>query len=231
VITRFVPYEHLIPSENFSYSELIGEYFYDFKNKITISYTDGGPLSLWYFKIEAKLTQSVDPTTLPAMQQPGNVAQPMPQLQSSVIQKKRLDVSGFAKVTAQHFLKDGGGTGAEYPQNLVSGGEEPYNKWYQNSSSSSWVMVEFAQAITFSGLGLKSANDCPHRDPDEGSVFIFNPCAAGWEKIADLKINFSQTRWEVLQFPEVQATNLRSFIIDLKNSKASEMQLGEIVFY
>ena len=90
-------------------------------------------------------------------------------------------MSGFAKVTAQHFLKDGGGTGKEFPQNLVSGGEEPWNKWFANSTQRSWVMLEFQQAITFNGLGFKSANDCPHRDPEQATVFIFNPRTAGWE--------------------------------------------------
>lgn len=99
-------------------------------------------------------------------------------------------MSGFAKVTAQHFRKDGGGTGKEFPKNLDSGGEEPCNKWHANSTQRSWVMLEFQQAITFNGLGLKSANDCPHRDPEQATVFIFNPHTAGWEQIADLELDF-----------------------------------------
>ena len=104
-------------------------------------------------------------------------------------------------------------------------------KWYQNSSNNSWVMVEFAEAITFNGLGLKSANDCPHRDPDEASFFIFNPRTAGWEKIADLKINFSHTKWEILQFPEVKATNLRALSSISRNPKPARYSWVKSFFY
>ena len=119
----------------------------------------------------------------------------------------------------------------EFPQNLVSGGEEPWNKWYADSTQRSWVMLEFQQAITFNGLGLKSANDCPQRDPEQATVFIFNSRTAGWEQIADLELDFQLTRCKTLQFPEVRATNLRSMIIDFRTNKTTEIQLGEIVFY
>jgi len=91
-------------------------------------------------------------------------------------------------------------------------------------------MIEFSKPVTFIGLGLKSANDCPHRDPDEASVSIFNPYTQTWDKIAEMKINFS-SRWQTLQYTEVSANEIHSIIIDFKNNKANEIQLGEIIFY
>jgi len=41
-----------------------------------------------------------------------------------------MEVAAFAKVTSQHYLEHGGGTGREFPHNLISKGEEAWNKWY-----------------------------------------------------------------------------------------------------
>ena len=41
-----------------------------------------------------------------------------------------MEVAAFAKVTSQHYLEHGGGTGREFPHNLISQGEEAWNKWY-----------------------------------------------------------------------------------------------------
>ncbi len=83
-------------------------------------------------------------------------------------------------------------------------------------------MIEFSKAVTFIGLGLKSANDCPHRDPDAASVSIFNPLTQKWDKIADLNVAFL-SRWQTLQYNEVSAAEIHSVIIDFKNNKANEI--------
>lgn len=134
-------------------------------------------------------------------------------------------------MSAQHYLLHGGGTGREFPYNLLSHGQEPWNKWYQVTSNQSWVLIEFTKPVTFVGLGIKSANDCPHRDPDEASVSIFNPHTQQWNKIADLAIDFENDRWKTLQYLDVSAAEVSSIIIDFKNNKANEIQLGEIIFY
>lgn len=48
---------------------------------------------------------------------------------------KRFDVANFAKVDAQFTVPNGGGTKKEFPQNLLSAGQEGWNKWLQVSSN------------------------------------------------------------------------------------------------
>jgi hypothetical protein len=45
-------------------------------------------------------------------------------------------------------------------------------------------MIEFNQHLSFSGMGFKSANDDPRRDPTEVKINIFNHEKNGWEQIA-----------------------------------------------
>jgi hypothetical protein len=52
-------------------------------------------------------------------------------------------------VTAEHHVLLGGPSGLEHPQNLLSPGEEPWNKWYASHHNRSWVMVEFAEHLNF----------------------------------------------------------------------------------
>jgi hypothetical protein len=87
----------------------------------------------------------------------------------------------MAKVTAQHSVLNGGFTGREFPQNLLSPGEEPWNKWYVAHFPRSWVMVEFQQPLSFQGIGFKSANDHPRRDPQEVRVSVHNPLTNQWQ--------------------------------------------------
>ena len=78
-------------------------------------------------------------------------------------------------VECSHFAK-GGGTGREYPINLIRKGTEAWNKWFQFESEKTWAMLKSKQGIwTFRGFGIKSANDCPHRDPKSVVVSIVDP--------------------------------------------------------
>ena len=42
---------------------------------------------------------------------------------------KRYDLHDKAKVTAQHSIPLGGDSKQEWPQNLLSPGTDPHNKW------------------------------------------------------------------------------------------------------
>jgi len=52
----------------------------------------------------------------------------------------------------------------------LKAGTEPWNKWCQCESDKSRVTVEFASPQEITGLGFKSANDCPVRDPSRIAV-------------------------------------------------------------
>ena len=96
--------------------------------------------------------------------------QAFPPLKSSR-EPVRLDLATVATVTAEHTVKSGGGTGGEFPKNLVSSGTEIWNKWYEDKSSESWVEVQLPTEVQVLGFGFKSANDFPHRDPDQVDIY------------------------------------------------------------
>jgi len=79
----------------------------------------------------------------------------------------RLDVSSHALVEAEHSAAGGGGTRGEFPQNLVSDGQENFNKWCVDTHNKSWVKIKRLDFHDewINGIGFKSANDCPERDP------------------------------------------------------------------
>jgi len=134
-------------------------------------------------------------------------------------------------VTAQYSV-NGGGTGGEFPRNILNQGEEAWNKWYQVNGLKSYVMVDFKskQGLRLNGIGFKSANDCPFRDPDTASVFIFDTSNQKWINIAVFTLEFNEKRWSTVKF-RLPACVTRSVLVEFKNNKDNnEIQLGEILF-
>ena len=52
--------------------------------------------------------------------------------------------------------------------------------------------------MELSGLGFKSANDCPHRDPNSVTVEIWKD--DDWHAIDEFDLDFSPMRWETKKF-------------------------------
>ena len=83
------------------------------------------------------------------------------------------DLKNKAEATAQYWLPHGGGTGQEFPSALIDHAHGYTLKWYQASSNQSWVRIKITDLpIDVRAIGFKSANDCPHRDPDQVKVKI-----------------------------------------------------------
>lgn len=155
--------------------------------------------------------------------------QPSKMIEANPADLTRLNFEGLAEVSADHTIPNGGGSHKEFPENLLRAGTEPWNKWCQVVSNNSRVVIEFKQQVEIIGFGFKSANDCPHRDPNSVMVSYANP-AVGMLPFSEVKLDFHQKRWHTLAFT---GFNIRSssFVFDFKNEKATEIQLGEIIFY
>jgi hypothetical protein len=139
-----------------------------------------------------------------------------------------VNLSESATVEAEYSV-EGGGTGKEFPANLLSDGTEGWNKWYECSNDSSWIKIENNEYLEIRGLGFKSANDCPHRDPDEVTVVCVNDLG---EEVTLATYNLSFTeRWETITFRGI-ACRSKKFIFYFKKLKGVyEIQLGQILFY
>lgn len=143
----------------------------------------------------------------------------------------RQELGHLATVSAE-FSVEGGGTKKEFKENLLKAGEEPWNKWCNCSKNYSWIKIEFEKAVSFAGLGFKSANDCPERDPAEAVISITDFYDFIPKKIAKLAMRFSRHRWEIIQFPDISAENIQSITFEFRNNNyLPEIQLGEIIFY
>ena len=77
----------------------------------------------------------------------------------------RIHLVDRAEVRAEHHVMAIGPQGK--PKNLLSPGEEPWNKWEVEHHNRSWVEIEFNEKLHFRGIGFKSAGDHPRKSPTE----------------------------------------------------------------
>eukprot|EP00475_Leptophrys_vorax_P041764 TRINITY_DN7881_c0_g1_i1.p2 TRINITY_DN7881_c0_g1~~TRINITY_DN7881_c0_g1_i1.p2 ORF type:complete len:185 (+),score=31.69 TRINITY_DN7881_c0_g1_i1:42-557(+) len=126
----------------------------------------------------------------------------------------------------------GGGTGKEYLQNLLDDGDEPWNKWYDaHNSSSSWAEFKLSRAFKIGEVWLKSANDCPERDPevisfqkqDHGKWITFQ------ERVMPRFSPGLRYEWKKITFEKPQVTNAIRLNIDKVRKEVSGVQLGQVI--
>ena len=138
-----------------------------------------------------------------------------------------------ANISAQHSV-EGGGTGREFPRNLLSPGEEPWNKWYQAQAKNSWVAIELPSATEVVGFGFKSATDCPWRDPEEVTVSILSLGQAGkfdFIELGTIGLDFESKRSHTIALTGVRVFS-SAFRFEFRNFRGGrEMQLAQIIFY
>ena len=78
------------------------------------------------------------------------------------------------------------------------------------------------------GIGFKSANDEPKRDPDVAKILIFDDARNSWIHTSTVQLNFDKDRWRTLRF-KIPSCMTSAVIIDFENYKRTSMQLGEII--
>ena len=87
------------------------------------------------------------------------------------VQMDRLSVNVISSTDRTDAIK--GVVNNEVASNLLSQSQTQNDKWLVENFSSlqyAWVVLEFAQPVLVRALGIKSANDCPDRDPREIKV-------------------------------------------------------------
>jgi hypothetical protein len=103
----------------------------------------------------------------------------------------------IARVTAEHH-EFAPGSEAGKPQNLLSPGEEPWNKWEAPNHNLSWVEIEFPDKLNFKGIGFKSAGDHPKMAPTEVRIEIWHLLQGGWVDIGKRELNFGMRNWHTI---------------------------------
>lgn len=141
------------------------------------------------------------------------------------------------KVSAFRDVR-GGGTGEEFVENLTKDGDRPGNKWYDGSAGETWIQADFNTPTRIVFLQLKSANDCPERDPYHVTFYVkknkeeFKKIMTFdnliWEKRYQLQ-DFNVDSLEEVDTFKIVIHKNRSFA--LKNNWESGTQLAQVIFY
>jgi len=133
---------------------------------------------------------------------------------------------------------EGGGTGQEFTRNLLIPGDGAGNKWYDPYSHGTWIQVTSKSPRVVSMYGIKSANDCPERDPHH---FSFYGVKDNGEKVlldTVYGLEFEERyMWKFFNIGNTQA--FRTYLLDItanlslgtKDNWGSGTQLSEITLF
>lgn len=146
------------------------------------------------------------------------------------------------KVTVSASIENGGGTGQEYPDNLKYWENSAGHKWLDNKSrEKTWIEAEFLEPTQIAFLQLKSANDCPGRDPYEIKIEIKEDIEGDYELIGHFDNIKFYSRYEVRDFNINSNKKIKFLKINiLRNKSFAEnntwnneigTQLGQVIFY
>ena len=134
-----------------------------------------------------------------------------------------------ARVTAEHHQILHGEAGK--PQNLLSNGEEHWNKWCAPNHNASWVEIEFAERLQFRGITFKSAGDHPRMAPTVVNIRQWHPLQGGWIEVGRRELDFGMRNWHRITFPELHG-DTKKMRFEFANLRGKEgIQLGEILFH
>lgn len=84
------------------------------------------------------------------------------------------------------------------------------------------------EELEINGLGFKSANDCPERDPHKIEVYYL--VDGDYKKLGHVHPEFHGQRWKTVAYSGFNAKS-SSFKFVFCNNKINQLQLGEIIFY
>jgi len=133
---------------------------------------------------------------------------------------------------------EGGGTGQEFTRNLLVPGNGEGNKWYDPYSHGTWIKVSLKSPRAVTMFGLKSANDCPDRDPYN---FSFYGVKENGEKILLETINALEfeDRYQFKFFSINNTEAFSTYLLDVtanlnvaqRNNWGTGTQLAEISLF
>lgn len=141
-------------------------------------------------------------------------------------------------VTAYRSV-NGGGTGQEFTDNLKRSGDSPGNKWYDCWSGQTWIQAEFIPNARIKFMQLKSANDCPERDPYTITVDVKDEEGSEFKNIGKFTNIVWGKRYQLLDFNIDSGTEVKYLRITINENRSliydghwgSGTQLAEVLFF
>ena len=137
----------------------------------------------------------------------------------------------------------GGGTGLEFYPNLKKPGNDYGNKWLDSISSETWIKAVFNDKKTgqfVRMISLKSANDCPERDPAKIEFYgkTFENKNKDFELLSEEDDVVFEDRYQFLDFyipadfySEIKIVFKQNKFFKDNKYQGACYQLNELVFY
>ena len=133
---------------------------------------------------------------------------------------------------------EGGGTGEEFTENLQKDGDSPGNKWYDCCSGETWIEAVFHEPQIIKLLQLKSANDCPDRDPYNITFEVKEKPDEKFTSLGNFTVEF-ENRYEIKNFFVDTIEPVKIFRITINENRGKALngswndgtQLAQVIFY
>ena len=90
------------------------------------------------------------------------------------------------EVQVSDYLKNGGGSGDEWPWKVLKLSNLSSDKWIVESKTA-WLLYRFNKPITIRGYGIISASDAEERDPKSWKFFIHDMVKSADPEIEEQK--------------------------------------------
>lgn len=170
--------------------------------------------------------------------QTDNPQESRPDYRSGVLSK--INTKFFREVKAKSSI-EGGETGEEFTGNLLVPGDSPGNKWYDPYNHATWIELNLTSPREVAMFGLKSANDCPERDPSFFSFYGITETGQKYLLYSASEVEFEERyQWKMFIFNNISEVRAFStYFLDIGKNKnfdqegnwGSGTQLAEICLY
>ena len=127
----------------------------------------------------------------------------------------------------------GGGTGAEFVENLLVDFPNAWNKWYATYVPCT-VTYAFSSPFIIQAYGLCLANDCPHRDPMDWEIAGISKTGKGMvvHTVKDgIPMTAPRFSWHFFTLPEPVEMSCFVFNVQASASKRYEVQLAQLAVF
>ena len=126
-----------------------------------------------------------------------------------------------------------GGTGVEGAHQLMRPSTSPGSKWLDPwGARGSWMHASFRSPVSLVGFALRSANDCPRRDPCDFDVLGRLEHAESWVLLAEVRGAVFAERWQWLRTGFGKAATVTDVRVEFHRLPGQQgaMQVGQVSF-
>lgn len=106
-----------------------------------------------------------------------------------------------------------------------------YQKWITERCHDAWAKIDFKEEVyTICGVGIKSADDCPGRDPTKVTISYWDAVDEKEVPIGEFRMNYEGKRHRTLKYktPTIDTSWMK---FSFHHDNHDHIQLNRIFFY